>query len=157
MGARGPLKLPTHLRPVSDTRLANTVAETAPKQAPAKPVAVADDAELSEMWDALVPTLDAAGLLSPVDGFTLEMLLRHVLTARKAHAEIGESVVVVDEGIAGGIKKHPAETVFRSESEMFLRYAQQLGMTFVARARTSQTKAGDDSGEANPFAPPALG
>ena len=157
MGARGPLKLPTHLRPVHDTRLADTVAEQAPKQAPAKPAAVAEDAELSAMWDAIVPSLDAAGLLSPVDGFTVEMFLRHVLTARQAHAEIGESVVLYDDKLAGGAKKHPAEQVFRSESDMFLKYAQQLGMTFVSRARTPAAKVGDGDGEENPFASPAVG
>ncbi len=31
---------------------------------------------------------------------------------------------------------NPAEAVFRAESEMFLRYAAQLGTTFVTRART---------------------
>lgn len=153
----GRLKLPSHLRPVSDTRLAETVAETAPKEAPQKPSAVSDDEQLSEMWDQLVPTLDAAGLLSPADAYAIEMLLRHVLVARQAAGEIGESVVVNDHHIAGGKKKHPAEAVFRSESEMFLRYAQQLGMTFVARARTPSVKASDDGGEANPFAAKTLG
>jgi P27 family predicted phage terminase small subunit len=149
--------LPNHLRPVHDAKLADTVAETAPRQAPEKPDAVAADSELSAMWDVVVPELDRAGLISPVDGFVVEMFLRHVLTARQAHAEIGESVVLYDDKLAGGAKKHPAEQVFRSESDMFLKYAQQLGMTFVARARTPATKVGDGDGEENPFASPAVG
>jgi phage terminase small subunit len=142
---------------VHDTKLAETAAETAPKQAPEKPAAVAENDELSAMWDVAVPELDAAGLLSPVDGFVVEMFLRHIVTARQAHAEIGASVVLYDDKLAGGAKKHPAEQVFRSESDMFLKYAQQLGMTFVARARTPASKVGDGDGEANPFASPAVG
>ena len=157
MGARGPLKLPTHLRPVHDTRLADTTAEAVPRNAPEKPAAVAEDGELSAMWDQVVPLLDEAGLISPADGFTVEMFLRHVLTARQAHGEIGESVVIHDDKLAGGAKKHPAEQVFRSESDMYLKYAQQLGMTFVSRARTPATKAGAEGGEDNPFASPAVG
>ena len=153
MGARGPLKLPTHLRPVSDTRIADTVAEVAEKLAPEKPAAVAEHQELSALWDQLVPVLDRAGLLSPMDGLTIELALRHVLVAREASSVVEvEGVVVKDAAIAGGMKKHPAEQVMCSESEMFLRYAQQLGMTFVSRARTPATKAADGNGEANPFA-----
>lgn len=151
MGARGPLKLPTHLRPVNDEETAGTLAETTPKEAPVKPQAVAEDEDLSAMWDQLVPTLDKAGLLAPTDGLTIEMALRHVLVARMAHKEVNEegSVTLYDDKLAGGAKKHPAEQVMRSESDMFLKYAQQLGLTFVSRARTPATKAGD--GEDNPF------
>jgi P27 family predicted phage terminase small subunit len=124
---------------------------------PDKPAGVAEDDDLSQMWDAIVPELDNAGLLSPVDALTIEMLLRHIVTARQAHSEIGESVVLYDDKLAGGAKKHPAEQVFRSESDMFLKYAHQLGMTFIARARTPASKVGDGDGEANPFASPAVG
>lgn len=157
MGQRGPLKLPTHLRPVPDRELAETVAESAPREAPEKPAAVAADDELSAMWDQVVPLLDKAGLISPADGFTVEMFLRHVVTARQAHGEIGASVVLLDDKLAGGAKKHPAEQVFRSESDMYLKYAQQLGMTFVSRARTPATKAGAEGGEENPFQARSLG
>jgi phage terminase small subunit len=156
MGARGPLKLPTHLRPVTDTEVAGTVAEQAPRSAPAKPQEIADSEELSSLWDVIVPELDAAGLLAPSDGPTVELALRHFAMARRAFGEVGASVVVNDHHIAGGLKKHPAEQVFRSESDMFLRYAQQLGMTFVARARTPAAK-GREDGDVNPFAPAAIG
>lgn len=151
MGARGPLKLPTHLRPVTDREVAGSIAETAPRSAPAKPAAVAADDLLSSLWDAIVPELDEAGLISPVDGPSVELMLRHYALARRAFDQVGESVIVKDHHIAGGLKKHPAEQVFRSESDAFLRYAQQLGMTFVARARTPAAK-GRDDGDANPFA-----
>ena len=154
MGARGPLKLPTHLRPVSDGELAGSAAESVPKQAPEKPAAVAESPSLSTLWDRVVPELDSAGLISPADGPGLELMLRHYLLAGQAFDQVGESVVVKDHHVAGGLKKHPAEAVFRSESDMFLRYAQQFGMTFVARARTPGAK-GRDDGDANPFDAPA--
>lgn len=157
MGARGPLKLPTHLRPVTDAEVAGTVAETAPRCAPVKPDAVAADETLSALWDQIVPQLDEAGLLAPSDGPTIELALRHVALARRAFYDVpADSVVLYDDKLAGGAKKHPAEQVFRSESEMFLKYAQQLGMTFVARARTPAAK-GREDGDPNPFAAPAAG
>lgn len=157
MGARGPLKIPTHLRAVSDRDVAGTVAEVAPRNAPVKPPAVAEDEVLSGLWDVIVTELDSAGLISPSDGPTVELAIRHMALARRAFDDVPlDSVVLYDDKLAGGAKKHPAEAVFRSESEMFLKYAQQLGMTFVTRARTPATKAGND-GDANPFAAPAVG
>jgi P27 family predicted phage terminase small subunit len=153
MGTRGPLKLPTHLRPVTDHTVAGTVAEETPRSAPVKPEAVEADEILSPLWDTIVGELNAAGLLSPADGPTVELALRHFAMARRAFDQV-DSVTVRDHHVAGGLKKHPAEQVFRSESDAFLRYAQQLGMTFVARARTPAAK-GREDGEGNPFAAPA--
>ncbi|HJQ00091.1 MAG TPA: P27 family phage terminase small subunit [Jatrophihabitans sp.] len=152
MGERGALKLPAHLRPVGDDEVAGTVAETAPKEAPVKPDEVADNSALNELWDRIVPELDRAGMISPADGPTLELALRHFLLARVAADQIDGDVTVADKG-HGGVKKHPAEAVFRAESDMFLRYAAQLGMTFLARARTPAAK-GREGGESNPFAAP---
>ena len=152
MGSRGPLKLPTHLRPVTDREVSGTIAETVARSAPVKPAEVAEDPALSVLWDAIVPELDEAGLLAPSDGPTVELTIRHMAMARRAYADVpADSVVLYDDKLAGGAKKHPAEQVFRSESDMFLKYAQQLGMTFVARARTPAAK-GRDDGEPNPFA-----
>lgn len=150
MGARGALKLPAHLRPVTDGEVAGTAAESTLREAPSKPAAVADDVELSRLWDEIVPELDRTGLIAPSDGPTVELALRHFMVARRAADEISE-VAVKDNAHGGGLKKNPAEAVFRAESDMFLRYAQQLGMTFVARARTPAAK-GRDDGDANPFA-----
>lgn len=145
MGARGKLKLASHLSTV-DTE--DTAAAVMQPEAPEKPSLVSADKELSALWDAIVPTLDAAGLIGRSDGPSVELALRHFLVARKASEAIGENITITDHG-HGGKKKNPAEAVFRAESEMFLKYAQQLGMTFVSRARTP-TK-GDGDGEPNPF------
>lgn len=158
MGARGPFKMPAQLRVVTDTRLAETAAEDVPRQAPAKTAEVEESETLSVLWDEIVPQLDAAGLISPADGMVVTQLLRHYVASGLAmDVVVAEGVTVVDKAIAGGMKKHPAEQVLRSESEMFLKYAQQLGMTFVARARTPSTKAGSGGSEPNPFASSSVG
>jgi P27 family predicted phage terminase small subunit len=158
MGARGPLKLPAHLRPVSDREAAGTVAEEVAKSAPAKPEGVASDERLSALWDVIVPELDKNGFVTPADGLGLETMLRHYLVLRKAFDEVDGAahVVLYDDKLAGGAKKHPAEQVFRSESDAFMRYMQQFGMTWMSRARTPAAK-GRDDGDANPFAASASG
>ena len=147
MGARGKLKIAAG-QPATE----GTAAAEVEPQAPAKPASVADSEPLSALWDALVPELDRAGLLGPVDGPVVEMALRHFLLARQASDAVGEDAAVADPA-HGGVKKNPAEAVFRAESEMFLKYAQQLGITFVARARTPSAGA---KPEPNPFAPERL-
>lgn len=157
MGARGPLKLPPHLAPVPDAGDPDTAATRVQPVAPEKPKAIADDAELSQLWDQLVPELDKDGLLSRSDVLALELALRHFQAARKASTELqAEGMSITDHG-HGGKKKNPLEAIFRAESAMFLRYGQQLGMTFAGRARTptKDTDGGEGSDE-NPFAQPAV-
>lgn len=145
MGARGKLKLASGLAVVPP----GTAAADVPASAPRKPKAVVDNLALSGLWDEIVPELDRAGLVTVSDGASIELALRHFLLARQASDTIGADVIVADTN-HGGVKKNPAEAVFRAESEMFLKYAQQLGMTFVSRARTPAVKGADDDG--NPFA-----
>lgn len=137
-----------HLAAVSTE---GTAAAQAPAQAPPKPRPVAEDRELSELWDALVDSLDAVGMVSPVDGFALEMAIRHFRAARRASDELASGPVTLTDHRNKREMKAPAEVVFRSESDMFLKYAQQLAITFVSRARTATKSTPDD--QANPFAP----
>lgn len=157
MGARGPLKLPKQLRAVTDGEVSGTVAETASRRAPDKTAAVIASDTLSALWDVVVPELDEAGMLSPADGPTIEIALRHYVLAGKAFDEVVEmgTVTVDDHHMAGGIKKHPAEAVFRSESDMFLRYVKELGMSFVSRARTPAAEVRASGGD-NPFSAKAI-
>lgn len=113
------------------------------------PSDVESDPELRKAWEQIVPELDRAGLVSVADSAAIELCLRHFVMARQAYRYVNGDVVV-DDMAHSGVKKNPAETVFRAESEMFLKFAQQLGMTFVSRARTPMGKAGD-GGESNPF------
>jgi P27 family predicted phage terminase small subunit len=156
MGARGKLKLPTHLRPVTDGEAAGSAAEGVPRVAPMMPESVKANKQLAKLWDEIVPQLDEAGLVAPSDGPAIELALRHFLVAREASDQIGTRISVETDEDHGGVKKNPAEAVFRLESAAFLEYAKQLGMTFVARARTPAAK-GSDDGEGNPFAAPAVG
>jgi P27 family predicted phage terminase small subunit len=152
MGTRGPLKIPKHLKAVpAGAEAAGTVAERVQPSAPPKPPGFPeDDAEMCELWDALVPELDRAGLLCRADGPTVELALRHFLAARQAgDALAGGKIVVDDPAHGGGTKKNPAGAEMRSQSQLFLEYVKQLGMSFAARARMP---AKEEPGEANPFA-----
>lgn len=148
MGARGPLKLAKHLQAVPAATEGTAAADVA-ALAPEKPEDVANDPALSDAWDLIVPGLDRAGLLSDADLPSLVLALMHYVIATQAYRQIGGDVMVADHHNAG-VKKNPAEAVMRAESEMFLKYAQQLGMTFVSRARTPAK--GDADGGENPFA-----
>lgn len=148
MGARGQLKITPHLSAVPAVE--GTAAANAPAQAPAKPAPVSEDPELSALWDSIVPELDRAGLVSPSDGPAVEMAIRHFRAARVASDELAGGPVKMRDEKNGRDMKNPAEVVFRSESEMFLKYATQLGMTFVSRARTPAARG--DGDDVNPFA-----
>jgi P27 family predicted phage terminase small subunit len=150
MGVRGPLKIPKHLQVVPGDA-AGTVAERiAPSAPPRPPGFPEDDREMVELWDAIVPELDRAGLLTRADGPTVELAIRHFLAARKAGDALQAGEVVLDDPAHGGTaKKNPAGAEMRSQSQLFLEYAKQLGMSFAARARIP---AKDEATEANPFA-----
>jgi P27 family predicted phage terminase small subunit len=150
MGTRGPLKIPKHLQAVPSGPAAQTVAERVTPSAPPRPPGFPDDPELIELWDAIVPELDRAGLLTRADGPTIELALRHFLAARQAGDALASGKVVLDDPAHGGTaKKNPAGAEMRSQSQLFLEYAKQLGMSFAARARMP---AKEEPGEANPFA-----
>lgn len=152
-GARGPLKVVGPLKSVAQAQTGTAATRVSPL-APNKPKAVAEDEELSQLWDEIVPELDKAGLLCTADVMSVEMTLRHFRAARAASDELAEGGVTMlndEENTRYGTKKNPAEVVFRLESAAFMEYAKQLGMTFMARARTAAPE-GTEGGEANPFA-----
>lgn len=103
-----------------------------------------------ELWDTIVPELDGAGLLSAVDGPTVELALRHFLAARKAADALSEGEVVIADVAHGGVKKNPAGAEMRSQSQLFLEFAKQLGMSFASRARIPATDNTNES-KRNPF------
>jgi P27 family predicted phage terminase small subunit len=154
-GSRGPLKIVPGSGSVKSGDEEITAASTVPKIAPSKPAAVEANADLSALWDEIVPELDRTGLVAPSDAPMIEVALRSFLLIRAAHDQVlaeGGKVTVADTN-HGGVKKSPAETVFRSQADLFLRCAQQLGMTWMSRARTPMP--GGEGGEANPFAAPS--
>lgn len=157
MGARGPLKVPAHLQLVPPSqsgtasgRTETTAAEKVHLGAPVKPRGL--PAAASKAWDEIVPVLDEAGMLSPADGLTLELALRHFVQARAASVQLlrAKSVTIHDYK-NGRDAKHPASQIMRDHSAEFLKYAAQLGLSFAARARvTVAADAPSESG--NPYA-----
>lgn len=153
MGARGPLSNPRGLKiiksgeDVEPESLADEVIPGAPDQPPGMGEAERD------LWDLIVPKLDDLGLVCTVDGLTIDLALRHYLAAVEAADQLAnaDAVAVVDEKNKR-LQKHPADAVFRLHSQMFLNYAEKLGMTFVSRARLA-ARGGSGDGEDNPFVP----
>lgn len=148
--------MPLHLQAVPDPATPHTAAAAVQPIAPTKPDSVAADEELSALWDEIVPELDKDGLLARSDVMALELCLRHFQLARKASGEANRDGISVSDKGHGGVKKNPTEAIFRAESVMFLRYAQQLGMTFAGRARTPAKGESGDGLDENPFASTAL-
>ena len=151
MGARGKLKLAPALSVVPVATEGTLAADVQPVTPP-KPAAVAADPALSGIWDEVVPLLESAAMVSPMDVLSLELMLRHFRAARDASDELASSgsSTLRDEK-NGREMKHPAEVVFRSESLAFLEYAKQHGMTFLSRVRAPSVK-DSSGGESNPFA-----
>jgi P27 family predicted phage terminase small subunit len=104
------------------------------------------------MWKAVAPLLSGLGVLTEADLPALEMLCLHYSVARAAleemlkdgriEAEDDEGRrYVVKEGIAvstptlDSIKKHPAASVFRENSQAFKSYLQEFGLTPASRVR----------------------
>lgn len=147
MGARGRLKLAPAGEAVAD---ANSAAAMVEAREPDKPSGL--PLEISELWDELVPVLSEAGLLSEADGMTLEMALRHFSMARRASNEMIDAGIVVEDKRHGGQEaKSPKAQIFKDNSQAFLEYAKQLGLSFAARSRIN-VEGGKDDEEGNPFA-----
>lgn len=149
MGARGVLKLPKHLQPVADENAPTTAADVLPPVAPERPGDMSE-AEAA-IWDELCEALNTAGLLSTADGPALRLAIRHYLAAMAASTELlAGDAAVTDPHHDDRLAKHPANQVFRDQSKSFLAYAQQLGMTFVSRARTTMAGRNEPDGDAKP-------
>lgn len=153
MGAGGKLRVVSEEGVV---KVAGSSSMDVPAEEPSIPAGVLADPELLAAWRETVPQLDRTGLVTPADGPTIEMMLRHLVTARKAHRSVMEDGVEV-QGENGTMKKNPSEAVFRLESAAFLELAKQLGMTWMVRARTASQQGRGEGGGANPFEGEATG
>lgn len=151
MGARGPLKL---VAPSPDPTVApkpggpDTAASMMTPSAPDKPERLPE--EVSELWDTIVDSLDKAGMIARCDGPTMELALRHFVAARVASDEIIYGSATMHDDKNDRPMKNPASQVFRDHSTAYLEFAKQLGLTFVARARTPIKTTGDGDSD-NPF------
>jgi P27 family predicted phage terminase small subunit len=156
MGQRGPLKVIPGGGKVSiaDAAKGSAAAKVSPL-APLKPEGVAEDPELSQMWDEIVPELDKAGLLSTADVMTVELAVRHMRAIRKTSDDFHKNGLWIDDGPADEDtgyqprKRDTTEQVFRAHSDKYMEIAKQLGMTWMARARTAVPE--ENRGNENPF------
>jgi P27 family predicted phage terminase small subunit len=88
----------------------------------------------SKLWDDVVPVLEEARVLNRIDTAALLALCLQWHRAEQAR------VVLAKEGLftfgsTGQIVEHPALGVERQAHQMFIRFAEQFGITPVARAR----------------------
>lgn len=155
MGARGPLKIPSHLSAVPDPAGGTvgkpevTAAAAVGGGRPQKPKSM--PAAASRMWDQIVDDLEDTGLLAKCDAATLELALRHYALAVRASNSIMRASVIQKDHKNKREMKHPASQVFHAHSSAFLEYAKQLGLTFVSRARTPFGDQEGGTGDGSPF------
>jgi len=86
------------------------------------------------MWDELVPILSKANVLSSVDGAALTALCIQWERSVQARAVLKRQGLF-SLGSMGQLVEHPAVQTERSAHLMFLRFAEQFGITPVARTR----------------------
>ena len=152
-GARGPLRLVETNTVTTETLVGTMADKVRGATVIEKPDAVKDNAEMSEVWDWLVPKLIDAGLAANIDALTLELCVRHYLHAVQASDALFTQSLLVhgrDES-----KKNPLETVFRSESLAFLSFSKMLGLSFAARVRMRDPKSDGGEEDDNPYKPAA--
>lgn len=143
------LKLPPSVQAArSGVKPTETMHSALSKTRPAKPENM--PAELDALWDSTVDSLDEAGLITPVDGPTLELALRHYLAAVAASDDLLATGSTLHDDKNERDMKNPASQVFRDHSTAFLEFAKQLGLSFVSRARVTMSQGEADA--SNPFA-----
>lgn len=91
-------------------------------------------AAASELWDAIVPALTGVGVAQMPDTPALVALCVQWARAEEARELIDrEGVVAI--GSTGQMTTHPALKVERNAHLVFLKFAQEFGLTPAARAR----------------------
>ena len=142
------LKLPPALSALRGGKSIETMHSKMSTTLPLKPSDLPD--VLSSLWDQTVEALDAAGLITAVDGPTLELALRHYLAAQSASNDLLDGGSTLHDDKNERDMKNPASQVFRDHSTAYLMFAKELGLSFVSRARVTMSKGEADDG--NPFA-----
>ena len=127
--------VPTQLKMIRGTYREDRAPENEPQPkrvAPAPPRGLSKQAR--KVWTAYAEKLETLGVLTEIDGLAFTLLSIHYDIAWQA------SQVVNDEGITdvdnnGGTRKHPALQILRDNSQMFLRFATEFGLTPASRSR----------------------
>lgn len=99
---------------------------------PVKPTYLLPSA--GKLWDELVSALAPSGLAGKVDASALTALCVQWARAEQAR-EVLDEYGLFGKGSTGQIIEHPALSIERNAHAMFLRFAEQYGLTAAARAR----------------------
>ena len=91
-------------------------------------------ARAAGLWDELVPVLEQAGLLNRIDEAALTALCLQWQRACDARTVVEQEGLVAI-GSHGQLIEHPMLAAERAAHQLLLRYAEQYGITPVARAR----------------------
>ncbi len=94
--------------------------------------------EAASLWRSLAPQLIAAGVLTAWDKAAFQALcVSYGLMMQAARDLLTAGVTVPDR--SGSDKKHPAQTIFRSNSDTFRKYCELFGIAPLARQRLDIT------------------
>ncbi|MEJ2202936.1 MAG: phage terminase small subunit P27 family [Gemmatimonadota bacterium] len=139
MGDRGPAPTPTRTLELRGSWRAGTRTGEPRPEAGAPPVPQGLSAEAAGVWEEIVPMLEAAGMLSVVDGRALGRYCEMVTVYDDLLAFLrksGHAHPVKDrQGNVVGVKPYPQLRLALQVSEHLLRLEQRFGMTPAARAR----------------------
>ncbi|HWE82793.1 MAG TPA: phage terminase small subunit P27 family [Gaiellaceae bacterium] len=90
----------------------------------------------AELWDEIVPVLEQAKVLHSIDRAALQAMCIEWSRYLDANADVEEESPYAL-GSMGQVVEHPAVGTARTSAHMFLRFAEQFGLTPSARARIS--------------------
>lgn len=87
-----------------------------------------------ELWEELSVRLSESGVITVLDESALEALCLSYALMRQAAAEMLKEGFTVT-GDKGTIKKHPAFSIYKSNADTYRRFAEQFGLSPLARQR----------------------
>lgn len=90
--------------------------------------------EGQELWQQVVPWLVAQNAIQVIDLPAVKSMCIHYAQMEKLRRVLDEDGYFVL-GSSGQMTEHPGIRQFNNSSNMFLRYAQEFGLTTIARTR----------------------
>jgi len=90
--------------------------------------------EARELWEQVMPWLVDANVIQLVDLPAVRSMCIHYAQMERARRVLDEDGYFVL-GSQGQMVEHPSMRIFNNASDKFLKYAQEFGLTTVARTR----------------------
>lgn len=87
-----------------------------------------------ELWRKIAPELLKAGVLTEWDRSSFETMCSNYHLLRMAEAELALAGLTVKDD-RGGIKKHPAASIFKAAGDTYAKHAELFGLTPISRQR----------------------